>query len=92
MEFLIFALCLQAQGGCPQASQAYYRQHPEINQLFKTAKNKASDLLGPEAISLMPFAVISARKQGSISITNRINLQLNYENPENQRTMLFFMF
>lgn len=73
-EFLVFLACLN-NTGCPETSNQYYSQHPELQEFVKTEENKIKEAAGPVAVQyLAPIMWAASGQEATARLSTRLYL------------------
>ena len=81
LETLIVVICLNNQGGCSQASEAYYKSSPQLQQMTKNSEKFAKQNI-PEPIMdyIFPVAIFGIGKRGTVKLSNHWAIELDQSN------------
>jgi hypothetical protein len=85
-EALVIFACVNSTG-CSETSNAYYKSHPEIEQIVKKNERRIKEFVGPVIVqSSAPFFFVVSGGTGNFKLYGNFSLQIkNYET-----TMLIF--
>jgi len=82
MEFLVLVACMNGKG-CSQTSNAYYKAHPELQEMVRKNEEKIKDYCGPIIVeAAAPVAFVAAGGTGNFKIYKNLSLEVKqFVNP-----------
>lgn len=76
MEFLVLVACLNGKG-CSETSNAYYKAHPELQEMVHQNEKKIKDFCGPIIVeSAAPIAFVAAGGTGNFKLYGNFSLEV----------------
>jgi len=79
LEFLVFAACVSGPG-CNKATEAYYNYNVDLQVWAKRSQKKVENEVGKTNLAVLgTLTGILVVKQGSIQVSNHVNLLVGQE-------------
>lgn len=85
-ELLVIFACLNSTG-CSETSNAYYKSHPELEEMVHQTERKLKNYVGPIIVeSAAPIFFVAQGGTGNFKLYGNFSLQIH----KYQDTMLIF--
>lgn len=76
MELLLLISCMEGKG-CSETSNAYYKAHPELQEMVRKNEERIKDYCGPIIVeAAAPIAFVAAGGTGNFKIYGNFSLEI----------------